>query len=497
MHSLLGLADPDGTNMYTTTSITSPGRPTLYNAKKLPKPFEIKVINRIDDIPGTVAVHKFAKFATRPQFNAATDLPESVPKVHSKTRNVVDRQLMISDIDGAQYSAIGGMERTNRMVDPLQPEYSLPSFKAPMELFEAKSLSPPRNIMNIHDIDGTQSNMFRRTGNRATRDPLLTDDIDGARADYNGFKSVRGRFEVALNTSKNFMDEIAPVGLTHAHYKPLTFESSLKFAERTTRRSNPVQPVYEVNGIIIQDNDTTKPKKAKHFIEQGTFSLTTQDIVGATSANSPKKRERTGVRDIMITSDVPGAQADTVVHSIVSDRDTCPLFPVYQSLDDGSPLQPVVKPLLEKSQMNHPSLRLLQRQRELSEQLLASTLSNRSGSNTPKGLSLNNSASGELLPSPYYSPINSSRSRGSNNGNNANTNNSNSNQGQLYTATGSGSAEARGGWGGHSMPQLNTNFALDSARSGGRSGRSQPRSERETSAQISRRAEIDAVRSLQ
>ena len=471
--------------MYTTTSITSPGRPTLYNAKQLPKPYEVKIINRIDDIPGTAAIHKFAKFATRPQFNAAVDLPESVPKVQSKTRNVVDRQLMISDIDGAQYSAIGGMDRTTRMVDPLQPEYQLASFKAPMELFEAKSLSPPRNIMNIEDIPGTSSNMFQRTGHRPTRDPLLVDDIDGAKADYNGFKSVRGRFEIALNSSKNFNGEIAPVGMTHDHYKPITFESSLKFAERTTRRSNPVQPVYEVNGIVIQDNEKTKPTKAKKYIEEGTFSLSTQDIVGATSTNSPKKRERTGVRDIMITSDVPGAQADTVVHSIVSDRDTCPLFPVYQSLDSGEPLHPVVKPLLDKSQMNHPSLRLLQRRKELTQKLEASTLNNdstvggsnpASGSNTPKG-------NQEIPQSPFYSPINSSRSRGSNKGGNNNDNNNN--QGFYSPVRSVHNAQ--------NVPTL----ALDSARSGGRSSRSVPRSERETSAQVTRREEIEAVRGLQ
>jgi hypothetical protein len=263
----------------------------------------------------------------------------------------------------------------------------------------------------------------------------------------------------------------------------------LKFAERTTRRSNPIQPVYEVNGILIQDNEKTKPTKPKKYIEQGTFSLTTQDIVGAMSTNSPKKRERTGVRDIMITSDVLGAQADTVVHSIVSDRDTCPLFPVYQSLDNGEALQPVVKPLLDKTQMNHPSLRLLQRQKELIQKLETSILNNTgggfkpaSGSNTPKG-------NQEMPQSPFYSPINSSRSRGSNNGGN---NPNSSSQFGIYSPVRTNDRAQN-----VSVPVLNTNFALDSARSGGRSGRSVPRSERESSAQATRREEVEAVRSLQ
>ena len=69
--------------MYTTTSVTSPGRPTLHNSKALTvvdKPFEIKQINKIDDIPGTKTFNKWNKFSTKPQFNAAVDLPESVPR---------------------------------------------------------------------------------------------------------------------------------------------------------------------------------------------------------------------------------------------------------------------------------------------------------------------------------------------------------------------------------------------------------------------------------
>jgi hypothetical protein len=500
MNRFLGGGDPDTSTMYQTTNVTSPGKPTLYNAKALPKPYQIKETNRIDDIPGTQTVSKFDKFQTRPAFNAAVDLPESVPKIRMKTRNCIDRQLMISDIDGAQYSAIGGMDRTNRQIDPLQPEYKLPSFTISADVFTAASLSPPRDIMNVKDIPGAQSRHFGPNMQKPIRDPLAVNDIDGAAADYHGFKSVRERFEKSLRQSRHFKGEITGKGTRQEDYNPITFESVPKFAERTTRRSDPVQPVYQFNGLIIADNEKTKPKKPKAYIDQGTFSLMTQDIPGATSSNSPKRRERREVRDIMNTSDVLGAQADTVVHSLVTNRVTCPLSPVYQTLDDGSPLRPSIKPLLNSEQVKHPSLRLLQTQRneEVTAQLAASKLSQHlegrklgSEQNIPVEYNLLPDkviaapfaaalAVSESMPdlrnSPYYSPIHSSRSGAA------------SSRSEVFSpvrfaANTEGKQEMQ--WPSHGqVPKLNTQALAV------------PHAKRETAMQISRREEIEAVRSL-
>ena len=268
MHRFTG---GDDVNMYTTTSITSPGRPTLSDSKALKltdKPFALKIINKIDDIPGTQTSIKWNKFATKPQFNAAVDLPESVPRRPPQTRNVPDRQLMIEDIDGAQYSATGGMDRTTRQVDPLQPNYKLPSYVEPLALFDVPTLRAPRDVLKVDDIDGTRPSMFKRTAHRETRDPLNTKDIDGAQADYNGFKSLRGRFEVSLNKSRNFGGSASPVGMNQEDYQPITFPSPLKFADRTTRRSDPVQPIYDINGVTVQDDVRyTKPRRNPKFVK--------------------------------------------------------------------------------------------------------------------------------------------------------------------------------------------------------------------------------------
>ena len=505
------LGGGDGDNMYMTTSITSPGAPVLYNQKALPKPFEIKIINRIDDIPGTVTVDKFSKYATKPQFNAAVDLPESIPKVRSKTRNVPDRQLMITDIDGAQYSAIGGMERTNRFVDPLQPEYKLPSFTGAINSFEVASQKPVRDIMNTSDIPGTKSNMNANTTSRATKDVLNVNDIDGAKADYNGFHSMRQRFEVALNKSRNFGGigkPAQPKGILHEDYQPITFESKLKFSERTTRRTDPVQPIYHSNGVYLTDDVLSKPKQGKKFIDAGTFSLTTQDIVGATSTNSPKKKERREVRDIMNTMDVQGAQADTVVHSIVSERVTCPLFPIYKSLDDGSPMQAVLKPLVEASEVKSPSLRLLKMHLDETAKIAASkTAAAAAASSTPprSARSPAGPASSMLNLSAFeqeqgtgsgsnvlYSPVNSSRSPINSSRSTLNSARSGG-SGSFFSPIRSESNQSMGMSASKSVPHLNTQ-ALYSARSSG-SGRSGGGGKLSAS-ELSRRQEVASVRSL-
>ncbi len=276
------------------------------------------------------------------------------------------------------------MERTNRHVDPLQPEYHLPSFKAATNTLDFPSLSKARDIMNVSDIPGAKPNSLGQLKNRSSRDALYVADIDGAQADYHGFHSTRARFEISLNKSPNFAGNAQPKGMKQEDYQPLTFESAPKFYERTNRRTDPVQPVYEVHGLTVTDDARSKPKKPRAYVAAGTFSLTTQDILGATSTNSPSKRERREIRDIMNTMDVLGAQADTVVHSIVSDRVTCPLFPVYQSLDDGSPMQAVIKPLLTASEVKHPSIRLLKMHtEELAKRGSNSYGSSSSGNNAP------------------------------------------------------------------------------------------------------------------
>jgi hypothetical protein len=124
-----------------------------------------------------------------------------------------------------------------------------------------------------------------------------------------------------------------------------------RFQDRCVRDTNLMDPVYRVNGIDIQDEPKSKPRPLKQFIPEN-HQLQTHDIEGAFTGWG--QRTRREIRNIMNTLDVPGAQADTIVHSMKSDRVTNPLTPVYASLD-GAPLPPLVVPLMPASFVDRPT----------------------------------------------------------------------------------------------------------------------------------------------
>jgi len=124
-----------------------------------------------------------------------------------------------------------------------------------------------------------------------------------------------------------------------------------RFQDRCVRDTDLMDPVYHVNGIEIRDEAKSKPKPLKNFIPDNNL-LGTRDIDGAYPCWG--QRERREVRNIMSTMDIPGAQADTIVHSMKSDRVTDPLTPVYASLD-GAPLLPLVVPLMPASFVQKPT----------------------------------------------------------------------------------------------------------------------------------------------
>lgn len=127
-----------------------------------------------------------------------------------------------------------------------------------------------------------------------------------------------------------------------------------RFQDRGQRSTDLMNPVYSVNGIVVHDEPRwTKPKPLKKFIPDNHL-LHTRDIDGAFSGWG--RLERKEYRNLMSTLDVEGAQADTIKHSIRSERLTNPLTPVYQSLE-GDPLPPLLAPLLPSSIVSVPTLK--------------------------------------------------------------------------------------------------------------------------------------------
>lgn len=112
-----------------------------------------------------------------------------------------------------------------------------------------------------------------------------------------------------------------------------------------------------VNGMEVADDlRYTKPKAPKQTIFDSHL-LQTHDIAGATSGWREKQKERRDFRQTNFIGDINGAHADTVKHSIVTNRESNPLMPVYQALDPGEKLDPIVKPLLPANLISTPTIR--------------------------------------------------------------------------------------------------------------------------------------------
>lgn len=156
---------------YLTMSITSPGPATLPAHEK--KVYAPRSTNDISDIDGARPQPKYKVYANKPQFLNG-DIPGATSKQLIRGRNVRDNSLYIDDIDGTRRTIKDRMMRTNRHVDPLQPNYPLPTFVPT----EPVTVPFKRDPLNISDIEGTKPKPKQEF---APKDTMFISDIEGAR----------------------------------------------------------------------------------------------------------------------------------------------------------------------------------------------------------------------------------------------------------------------------------------------------------------------------
>ncbi|CAN0538950.1 unnamed protein product, partial [Ectocarpus sp. 8 AP-2014] len=224
-----------------------------------------------------------------------------------------DRQLYHDDIEGSN-PRNKWLFRTTRCTDPLEPEYTLPSFTT------ASPIAPKftRDSHDVSDIEGTKSRPLYPLEQRHN---TLVDDIEGAQSGWKP-RHRRARHEAApLDHCLNVSD------ITGGGF-------------RTRRATNPLTPTYRVNGMDVADDPVKSRPRALPKAKDGPFyPLTTADIEGATPGwrplpqVNPPLEARRHFRNTNFMGDIPGAQADTVKHSICTERHVNPLNPVYDSLD--------------------------------------------------------------------------------------------------------------------------------------------------------------------
>jgi len=305
---------------YTTLSIASLGPATLPKEEK--KQIRGRESNDVSDIEGTRTINKYEKYTNKPQF-LNSEVAGATSKVLSHSRNVPDRTLEIDDIDGTRFFIRNRFFRTQRKIDPLQPNYNLPSY-IPAEPVEPKFI---RDTLYHDDVDGSRTKPPRPF---QPRDTMGVNDIEGAQVNWKP-RNERVRSEGPPT------DIMAIEGVN---------TRNIRHQDRSSRLVNTLNPVYEFDGMIIEDDKYSKPRKPKPFIPENNL-LKTADITGATAGWHTFTGKE--VRNINFIADIKGAQADTIKHSIITTRSTHPLLPVYQALDDGEPLLPLNKPLIPAS----------------------------------------------------------------------------------------------------------------------------------------------------
>lgn len=289
-------------------------------------------INRTDDIDGAQPTYKSQQFTNKRQFYDPVDIKGARSNVLHRETNVRDNTMRVDDIDGAvptPYTFV-----TKREVDPLVPKYKLASYAPAPD-------APPkfvRDSYSVDDIAGTKPKPLFRFAQRNS----TTNDIEGAQPGWRP-RHQRVRQEASPITHQFNVRDITDTGF------------------KSTRVTDPLRPQYTINGMYVTDDfEKTMPKKLPDAAQHDYFNLQTSDIEGAVSgwkpphAMQPPMEKRRQFRNTNFIGDIAGAQPDTVVHAIRTDRVTNPLQPVYQSLD-GEVLGPPMDALdLTSPPLEHP-----------------------------------------------------------------------------------------------------------------------------------------------
>ena len=236
--------------------------------------------------------------------NSTTDIERACPKPLHVSLNKPNFNLMTSDIEKAQPRQVEFV--TNRVTNPLNPDYKLPSF-------EVRPVTPPRFVRDsiaADDIEGTRPEIYHRW---TTRDSISVRDIDGARP----------RPERVLE-KPNLMD---PKDINGVPFQ-------------TRRNCNPLEPEYlgrDSEGNLVAlgviEGARSKPLVSMRM-QPHKRNLESSDIEGArpcTVGHGPfgGSKERNYVKSGVDVKDIEGTNVGSAKKGLVTKRVTNPLEPKY------------------------------------------------------------------------------------------------------------------------------------------------------------------------
>jgi hypothetical protein len=306
--------------MYTTMSIASLGPSTLDK-----KPRSLVRLNRNQDSidVGAAPSTKSLRYNKASMMLTVNDIDGAQSKFLHRERKGYAPEIFTGFSRRSDIICSDGMAKTLRCINPLNPEYVLPSFTpaAPQHLKYV------RDSFDVSDIDGAKPRSIKIV---VARDTMRVDDIEGASSTW---KPRHERIRLEFSPRNNLdVSDISKVLRTQIATK------------------NPLEPEYYIHGMHIGQKFRATPNK--NYLKDNML-LKTRDInYPPPDLEVPTRRE---FRNTNFILDIDGAQADTIRHGVRSSRNTNPLLPVYKSLDFGKILDNPVHSLLPAAHVTMPT----------------------------------------------------------------------------------------------------------------------------------------------
>lgn len=217
------------------------------------------------DIDGASPKLHGSRVTNKPDMsNQNWDIDRSAPRALHMPLYKPDNILNVSDIEGARPQCVK-FTTTRQSTDPLNPQYKLTQV-------ETRPATPPRFIrdqMAHDDIEKSQPSKDRHASIK-TRETMNITDIEGTRA------------------KPRHQERKRSPGFDSFNYSDVT-----KTVKPSNRCSNPLNPVYEVQG------------------EEWGKSETIGEVHGAKPARMPSPPNKNKQTNSLWTKDIQGAQTET------------------------------------------------------------------------------------------------------------------------------------------------------------------------------------------
>jgi hypothetical protein len=266
------------------------------------------------DIKGA-APKRIAPFSQKEDFSInITDIAKASPKqLYPTYHNKPDYTLSNRDIEKSMPKGHDCSFKSNRHVNPLEPQYTLPSCNDKFEVFQPKFL---RDNIDVSDIAGAQPRKYLKWEKRDNMS--MYDDI--VRYDYQKKKK--------LFQSQPRYD--------YMNCKDINNKHVIK-----GRGCGPLDPEYTLGyygGVKYSYGhvEGSKPNAfSRYHTEQFGYNLRTDDIEGAqtgTKGDLQLFKLKHGRPLRYSAEDIVGAKSDTLKKGMVTNRCTNPVDPRYRML---------------------------------------------------------------------------------------------------------------------------------------------------------------------